>query len=1539
MPLPQFLSFGVAACIALEELHKSNRIHTDIRPQNIHWNPDNSEVELAHDAEREKGPHFSDTQLPYLSPEQTGRLNRSVDFRTDLYSLGIVFYELLTGKLPFLSEDSMELIHSHIAKQPVSPGQHNTAIPEQVSAIVMRLLEKDVDDRYQSVHGLRRDLGSCAEQWARHGSIDRFELGKLDFEGVFRISKKLFGREAEIDDLLKSLDSISQGLPEFHLVAGYSGVGKTALVHEIQDPVEAKGGYFIEGKFDQYLRNIPYSAFGQAFTELVKQLLMKSEFQLENWKMQFRESIGKNGKLITDVVPHLEMVVGPQPDIPVLDGEENRNRFNSVFQNFINLFTHKDRPLVLFLDDLQWIDTASLDFLKSLLSNPDAVSLLIIGAYRDNEVDANHPLAIGLAEMRETNASLQKMTLKPLSKADVNALCSETLNCSKSRSQPLAQLINRKTGGNALFTHQMLRSLSQENSLAFDASENEWRWDLDEIENKSIADNVTDLMIAKIKKFSESTQELLQFAACIGSQFDLSTLTTIAQRPAEVIQKFLEYCVGEQILLPVGEDFRFTHDRIQQAANALTDPAVLAQMHYQIGLSLLKGASEDAVDDRLYDIANHLNKALDVLEENEDLLLAVRMNLRAGQKAKSSAAYPDAKNYIEVAIELMGPLGWQTHYGLTLQLHNEYGELAFLTGEFDQVSASGEIIHANARNILDRVPIDTVIIEAETAQSNLPGAMETGLNILSDLGIEIPRQPEEEDYQQLRNRLSELLANKSVESWAELPEMENKSAIGASNILASEMSTSYVGHPQIHPMIAFHGAILTLEHGLNAWSPFFFSNVALATVTWIDLETPAKLAFEQIEFTKEMLSITRDTMENPVTARSRTKAMMLLAYVTPWVGPIEEAIAMARNTIQSGYSSGDLLYSSYGAYNYALQSFAAGKDLKAYQAHIADYEDHLRKTGLTLAADWLSIYQQTAHNFMVVSSEPDRLRGEYFDEDEWLPPALSANDMLGLDSHFINKLILSYHFDVDEKLVEIIGQSESLEADRPTTYKLLQFYLYFLLGRLRLVERGSRNDNRETINQVKKYLRWMKIWSNSAPSTFQHKYDLIAAELARVTGDLGGALSHYEQAIDGAREARAIHEEALAHELFGRFWIERTNTRFAGPLLDEAYSLYQRWGAAAKAGHLASRYSEWMTQEHDPGLAETATTNVPTSVNLDLTTILKASQKIASEITLKKLLTNLMEITIKNAGARKGFLLMKEKGRWVVLAGGDYESNVTLFEEPLNVEAMEDISSGIVNYVVNTRQNVVLDDAANEGSFTDDHVIKNRQSASVLCSPLIDQGQIKGVLYLVNNLLTGAFTLERVELLNLLSSQMAMALDNAKLLQNLSESELKYRQLVDNSLVGVFVSTLDGRFLFCNQALAEMYEFDSAEQLIAEGSVARWRHPNQRGHLMSELSAQKGVGNYEADTVTRTGRTIHVMISVRMSDDALSGMVMDITDKKNREIEVQRYQKRLRALSYEMIFAEESERQRIATELHDGPAQSLALARLQLAEAAEAAES
>jgi PAS domain S-box-containing protein len=1423
--------------------------------------------------------------LAYISPEQTRRMNRNVDYRTDFYSLGVILYELFTGQLPFESSDLLELIHDHIARQPRPPHEIESGIPGPVSDIVLRLLAKNAEDRYQTAHGLLADLDRCFDQWQRKGRIEPFELGGDDFTGRLQIPQKLYGRQAEIKYLQTIFDRAVTEQAHLLLVAGYSGVGKTSLVHEIQEHAMAKQGIYIEGKFDQLQRTRPYSAWEQAFTQLVDNWLAQSEISFAGWQDTILDTVGDHGQVLTDIIPALEPVLGPQPDVPQLGGVENQNRINHFFNRFISCVATPEHPLVVFLDDLQWIDSASLNLIEALFADQSASRLLVIGAYRSNEVDAAHPLAVSQDRMQAASDRVTVLTLEDLPLDDTNHLLADSLQLSVADCRDLGQVLVEKSAGNPFFFRQLLYALETDGLLRFDRDQRRWMWDDAVGQSLQARGSVVDLMIAKIRTLPGDTQHALSMAACIGSRFDTSTLHTIVgQAQTDILTALTPALQAGLIVLSDGH-LSFAHDRIQEAGYALIPKSDRPPIHLEIGRSLLASTKAEDLEQEIFTVVGHLNVGRASIDTDSEKIELAALNLAAGQKAKAASAFADAKEYIEIGLELLGTDHWQDQYDLTLSLHNEDGELAFLIGRYDQVANTAALIHANARHILDQVRIYMTQIEAATAQSHVAEGLELGLAALRDLAFEIPVLPTPEDGLRLHEKFVSLLTSKPMEQLHQLPRMSDETAMAASSLFASVMSTAYIANPPLFPIISYHGAILSFEFGLDVWSPFFIGGIALVTTFSITPDTPADDARRLIQFIKNLVKVIQALLDNPLTARSRTKGLMMLSFTTPWFEAYEDSIEFSRSTYDSGYETGDWLYGSYGAALFAAQSLPAGMNLPEYQRQLSAYRDSLQRMGQVMTPTILAIYLQTADNFMEHSPEPHCLKGPFFNEDEWLAQALAANDLTNRHYLSINKFILAYHFDRDDTLDEYAAEAEQFLTGGPGHLSIAQYYLYFALAKLRQIGRGNSTPDRETMTLVNKSLQWMALWADTTPSTFQNKYDLMAAEKARVKGDLEGALSHYERAINGAQGNGFTHEEALANELYARFWAERENDHFAGPLMREAHSLYRKWGALAKADHLAKRYPNWVVQRRVvvPDQQVSSTGPDLTTGDLDLLTVLKASQEIAGEIDLKSLLAKLLTIVMENAGAQQGYLLRERDGQWMVVARADIDQVEPEAIQSVNVEAMDRVSAGIVHYVVHTREPVVLNDAANEGGFVDDPTIQKRRPKSILCAPFLNQGKVSGIVYLENSLATGAFSPERVELINLLSSQMALALDNAQIYANLFRSEARYRGLVDNSIVGVFNSTLDGRYIFVNDAMARMFDFDSPEQMIAHGSLERWKDPKDREQMLADLQKQGRVTNFEAETVTHTDRHVHVLFSARLLDDHISGMVMDITERKEAE--------------------------------------------------------
>ncbi len=749
-----FLTMAIKIAESLGEIHSKNVIHKDINPSNIVINPATGQLKiidfsiataLSRENPQTKNSHALEGTLAYMSPEQTGRMNRVIDYRTDFYSLGVTFYELLTEKLPFDTTDTMELVHCHIAKQPVPPHEIKGEIPQAISDIVMKLLAKTAEERYQSAWGLKADLESCLFQLQTSGNITEFTLGSQDISDKFQIPKKLYGREKEIEQLLAAFERVAGSLnnqtdsenqistdnnsdndkTEIMLISGYSGIGKSALVKLIEKPITNRNGYFIWGKFDQYKRTIPYSAIVIAFSELVRQLLTESETQLTVWREKLRSAFGPNGQIIIDVIPEVELIVGSQSPVPELGPTESQNRFNLVFQNFIRVFCQPQHPLVIFLDDLQWADSATLKLIELMMTDEQTKYLFLIGAYRDNEVSSTHPLIMTLESLRNQESIINYIALSPLEIDHVTNLIAETLHSDRESVKSLAELVISKTNGNPFFVNQFLKTLYQENLLTFElpqsGNKGGWQWNVAQIEQCAITDNVVELMIQKLKKLPESTQQILRLVACLGNQFDLNTLCLINEKEASATFQALLPAIKEGLILPSSEleaksvelihypllilNYKFLHDRVQQAAYTLIDDSQKKAVHLRIGRQILANTPTEYRSERIFELVDHLNVGRSlIVEEQEQMELAI-LNLEAARKAKEATAYFAAKEYLTASMEGLSEDIWNADYNLALALHKERADVEYLNGNFEESEEFINITLEKAHSVLEKAEI------------------------------------------------------------------------------------------------------------------------------------------------------------------------------------------------------------------------------------------------------------------------------------------------------------------------------------------------------------------------------------------------------------------------------------------------------------------------------------------------------------------------------------------------------------------------------------------------------------------------------------------------------------------------------------------------------------------------------------------------------------------------------------------------------------------------------------------------------------------
>jgi predicted ATPase/GAF domain-containing protein/tRNA A-37 threonylcarbamoyl transferase component Bud32 len=1422
--LREFLTIGIKIVENLGKIHAAKVIHKDINPANIVLNPVTGKLKiidfgiatiLQQENPRFKSAHLLEGTLAYISPEQTGRMNRSLDCRSDLYSLGVTFYELLTRQLPFETTDALELIHCHLARQALPPQQINPDIPLVVSKIIMKLMAKTAEEGYQSANGVQADLAECLRQLETTGKIDDFAIATQDVANSFYISQKLYGRESEIATLLAAFERVatSQSISsqtELMLVTGYSGVGKTTLIQEIYQPITEKQGYFISGKFDQFQRNTPYSAVVDALTDLVKQLLGESITRLDRWRKKLLNALGVNGQLIINVIPEVELIIGKQPALSELTAIAAQNRFDLVFKNFIRVFCSGKHPLAIFLDDLQWADSASLRLIEGIMIDADFSYLFLIGSYRHNEISAIHPLTITLDKLRREGAIVNQIALKPLAINQIEQLIADTLNQEKEYVRSLAELVWQKTNGNPFFINEFLKSIYADNLLVFNPAQysvNEaknhrgyWQWDLKQIERISSTDNLVKFMMGKMQKLPPFTQEILSLAACIGTEFDLNTISIICGKSAESLFENLTPTINAGLIIPLSEldeqlliqNYKFGHDRIQQGAYDLIDEAQKRSIHLQIGRLLWSHTPPEELAEKIFKIVDHLNLGQQLISDRPERDEIARLNLLAGQKAKAANAYDAALKYLKLGQEFLADESWLTNYHLILALCSEAAEVAYLNGDFEQMEHFALVVQQQAQTLLDRVKVYQVKLEAYQAQNQDLTAIQMALTLLENLEFTFSESPRLLDIQQELAKTQTNLAGKQIEDLINLPQMIDSEKLAVMQIASSIFSSIFIAAPQLLPILVSKQVNVSIQSGNTSLSAFAYVNYGLILCGVVgEIETGYRFGRLALNIADKLYG--KELLPKIIAVFS--------SAVSIWKEPVKNSLASLQSAYQIGLQMGDLYYGTTCAYLYSFHSAFVGKELTQLAAEIAAYDRALSKLKQQNTLNYLKIYGQTVSNLRGCSQSPCSLLGELYDESIMLPLHQSANDRYALCALYVSKLYLCCLFGEYHQAVANANKAQEYLDGATATLLIPLFHFYDALAHLGIYHSVSISEQQQILLRVSARKTKMQQWADHAPMNYLHKFYLIEAEQYRIQGFYLEAMDFYDRAIAEAREHKYINEEAFVNELAAKFYLDWGKVKIAPLYLNEAHYLYTLWGATAKVEDLQAKYPQFLTVSAPTNSItdklRTTTSNTSSGEVLDLATIIKASQAISSEIVLDKLLARLMKILIESAGAQVGYLILETQGQLLIEASGslDQEDVRVLKSIPINGH----LPRSIINYVARTRQTVLKNNAARESNVNQDPYLKSHQIKSLLCTPLLDQGKVRGIIYLENNLIVGAFTQERLEILRVLSSQAAIAITNAKLYTELQENQSRLTQFLEAMPVGVSVHDLTGQTYYANQ--------------------------------------------------------------------------------------------------------------------------------------------
>ncbi|MDC0676285.1 sensor histidine kinase [Sorangium atrum] len=1360
------LAVRIAACVAA--IHEQEVIHKNLKPQNILVNTATGQVKLADfglasGLSREQPPtgppRLIEGSLPYLSPEQTGRMNRAIDSRADLYALGVTFYEMLTGRLPFEARDPLEWVHCHVARAPPPPSALVPELPEVLSALVLKLLAKMAEDRYQTARGLKHDLERCAAQRRAIGRSEPFPLAERDVSGRFQIPQKLYGREDDAAILLRAFDRlVATGSPELVLVSGYSGIGKSTLVHELYRPIVRERALFLSGKFDQYKRDIPYATLVQAFRELVLEILAEAEDRIAAWRQWLLGALGSNGQLIVDVIPQIELIIGRQPPVPELPPAEAQHRFRVVFRHFIGVFARQEHPLALFLDDLQWTDSASLELLRDLVTHPETRHLLVIGAFRDNEVTSSHPLMLALDHVRNEGTRISAIVLGPLSREDLAALVSDALHCRREDAAPLSRLIHEKTGGNPFFAIQFLTELHEERLIEFDEGAEAFRWDVARIRGKGFTDNVIDLMVGKLVRLSPRTQRALKQLACLGNTAEVALLTIVHGGSEEDVHADLRDAAREGLAFRLDGTYKFLHDRVQEAAYSLIPEGERAAAHLGIGRLLASRTPPEELEEKIFEIVNQLNRGAALLTSREERERAAELNLIAGKRAKGSTAYASALKYLAAGAAFLEEDSWDRRYDLAFALALHRAACEFLTGELGAAEERLSELARRARSTVDVAAVTFARVDLYTTLDRSELAVEICLEYLRRIGVDWSPHPTDEEVRQEYERMWQKLGSRPLEEILDLPPMTDPDCRATIDVLTSCDAAALFTDENLLCLMNARVVNLSLERGNSDGSCLAYVRVGTSLGPRFG-DYRAGFHFGKLGF---------DLAEKGGLLRFKARVDLVFWYViNPWTRHMRTGVGPLRRSFYAAAETGDLTYSSCIRTALVALLLAEGDPLGEVQREAERGLEFTRKARFGLSMDTITTLLQLTRMLRGQTLAFGSFDDDHFDERRFErrledDPRLAYARCL----YWIRKVQAHFHAGDHASAIESAARAQRVLWMMPSFLDVAEYHFYGALARAGRHDAAPADERPSHLVELVVHHRQLEVWASSCPENFGACAALVSAEIARIGEEWDKAAQLYEQAIRSARESGFVHNEALGYEIASRFYRMRGFDLIADTYLREARACYARWGADGKVKQIDQQNPRlW-----DARLLAQAASFAARSEELDLLSVLKASQTISSEIVLEKLLRTLLTFVLEQGGAQRACLILCQDGRLSIEAEATLDENesggTTIHLAPLPGESSwQRVPLSLVHYVQRTKESVILHDAvADAGKFSGDDYVARRRSKSLLCVPILRRSEVAGLLYLENNLLAGAFTPDRLTALSLLATQAAVSLENARLL-------------------------------------------------------------------------------------------------------------------------------------------------------------------------------
>ncbi|KJK17234.1 histidine kinase [Burkholderiaceae bacterium 16] len=1494
-----FLRLAIGIASALGEVHQGGLVHKDVKPANILVNPDSGEVRLtgfglasrlARERQRSEPPESIAGTLAYMAPEQTGRMNRSVDSRSDLYAFGVTLYRMLTGSLPFAAADPMEWVHCHIAREAVPPQERVDHLAPVLSAIVMKLLAKTAEERYQTAAGVEADLLRCLAQWESERRIGEFPLGERDMPDQLMIPEKLYGRSREVETLVAAFERIIEnGAPELVLVSGYSGIGKSAIVNELHQAPLPSRGLFAAGKFDQYKRDIPYSTLAQAIRSLLRPLLGKSEAELEPWRDALREALGSNAGLVVDLVPEVALIIGASPPVPELPPQDAQRRVQLVLSRFIGVFARPEHPLALFLDDLQWIDAATLDLLEDLLTRSRPQNLMLIGAYRDNEVNAVHPLTRKLDAIKAAGGALAEIKLAPLAQEHLEQLIADALRCGPERATPLAQLVLDKTAGNPFFAIQFIASLAEEGMLTFDHDAARWSWDLARIHMKGYTDNVVELMVGKLNRLPIGTQQVLQTLACMGNDAELVLLETVCQRPRGGFQKRLREAIRAGLISCTEDSCSFVHDRVQEAAYSLIPEDARAQIHLRIGRLLATCLPPEKLPEMIFEIVNQLNRGAPLITSQDEREKLAELNLIAGKRAKASSAYASALTYLSAGAALIAEDSWEHRQALAFALELHRADCELWTGALPSAEERLAALATRAADTVQRAAVASRRVDLYTMLGASDRAVAVGLEYLRHVGIDWAAHPTQLEACREYDRIWMLVGRRAIEDLIDLPLMKDPESLATLDVLTTLGAPTLYTDENLYALTICRAVNLSLERGNSDAAPAHYVSVGLI----------AGNRFGHYDAGYRLGKMACDLTERRGLRRLEGKTYLVFALVVPWTRPLRESVDPARRAFQMANEQGDPTFAAYACRNISSNLLASGVPLDRVEREAEHGLEFARTVRFGFAADMISAPLALVRTLRGETAKFGSL--EVGPTQRSFEARLTGHPALALPECFywIRKLQAGFFAGDYASAVDAAGKAERcFSASASLSVMLLEraeYHLYAALSRAACCEPMGPDPYAKHRDALSAHHRQLRAWARNCPQNFEDRAALVAAEIARIEGRLPEAMDLYERAIRSARSNGFVQNEALSCELAARCYAARGLEEIAHLYLGNARRAYLRWGAHGKVRQLDQLYPGLRQDGQDdrtPGPAGTIDSPVD---DLDLATVIKVSQAVSSEIVPEKLIETLLLTAIEHAGAERGLLILPHDSEFLIQAEAKTcgkAVTVSLRETPASADTLPE---SVVRYAARTQECVILDDTSVPSPHSTDQYIGAQGVRSVLCLPLMKQGALVALLYLENRLAPGVFTPGRISVLKVLASQAAISLENSSLYRELQKREAEIRRLVDANIVGILIWDREGRILEANDAFLRIVGY-MRQDIVT--SRLRWTDltpPESLAHELEQVLPQfqltGSVQPFEKEYLHKDGHRVPVLVGAAAFDDERRrgvAFVVDMTERKQAEQELRR---------------------------------------------------